>query len=145
LINKQLNIKIMATKIIEIEGIGPVFAEKLSKAGVMTIEGLLEKGATHNGRKKIADETGVDEGKILNWVNKADLFRIKGIGTQYSELLEAAGVDTVKELRNRNAENLYAKLVEVQAEKKITRAVPALKQVSDFVEQAKKLPPIVTY
>jgi len=135
----------MATKIIEIEGIGPVFAEKLSKAGVTTIEGLLEKGATRNGRKKIADETGVDEGKILNWVNKADLFRIKGIGTQYSELLEAAGVDTVKELRNRNAENLYAKLVEVQAEKKITRAVPALKQVSDFVEQAKKLPPIVTY
>ena len=78
-------------------------------------------------------------------MNKADLFRIKGVGPQFSELLEAAGVDTVKELRNRNAENLYAKLVEVQAEKKITRAVPALKQVSNFIEQAKNLPPVITY
>jgi len=135
----------MAKKIIEIEGIGPVYAEKLNKAGVVTIEGLLEKGATRAGRKAIADQSGVDESKILNWVNKADLFRIKGVGPQFSELLEAAGVDTVKGLRNRNAENLYAKLVEVQAEKKITRAVPALKQVSNFIEQAKNLPPVITY
>ena len=135
----------MAKKIAEIEGIGPVFADKLSKAGVLTVEGLLEKGASRSGRKNIADESGIDESKILNWVNKADLFRIKGIGPQFSELLEAAGVDTVKELRNRNAENLHAKLVEVQAEKKITRAVPALKQVVKFVDQAKNLPPIVTY
>ncbi len=135
----------MAKKIIEIEGIGPVFAEKLGNAGVLTVEGLLEKGATRNGRKAIAESSGIDEGKVLNWVNKADLFRIKGIGPQFSELLEAAGVDTVKELRNRNAENLYQKLVEVQAEKKITRAVPALKQVVKFIDQAKNLPPIVTY
>lgn len=135
----------MAKKIIEIEGIGPVFAEKLNKAGVLTVEGLLEKGASRAGRKAIAEESGVDESKILNWVNKADLFRIKGIGPQYSELLEAAGVDTVKELRNRNAENLHSKLVEVQAEKKVTRAVPALKQVNKFIEQAKNLPPVVTY
>jgi predicted flap endonuclease-1-like 5' DNA nuclease len=135
----------MAKKVVEIEGIGPVFAEKLNKAGVVTIEGLLDKGSSRTGRKKIADESGIDEGKILNWVNKADLFRIKGIGPQFSELLEAAGVDTVKELRNRNAENLHAKLVEVQAEKKITKAVPALKQVTKFVDQAKNLPPIVTY
>ncbi len=135
----------MAKKIAEIEGIGPVYAEKLSKAGVMTVEGLLDKGASRTGRKNIAEDSGIDEGKILNWVNKADLFRIKGVGPQFSELLEAAGVDTVKELRNRNAENLHAKLVEVQAEKKITRAVPALKQVVKFVDQAKNLPPIVTY
>lgn len=135
----------MAKKIVEIEGIGPVFAEKLSTAGVLTVENLLEKGASRAGRKAIAEESGVDEGKILNWVNKADLFRIKGIGPQFSELLEAAGVDTVKELRNRNAENLHAKLVEVQAEKKITRAVPALKQVVKFIDQAKNLPPVVTY
>jgi predicted flap endonuclease-1-like 5' DNA nuclease len=93
----------------------------------------------------VAEESGIDESKILNWVNKADLFRIKGVGPQFSELLEAAGVDTVKELKNRNPENLYTKLVEVQAEKKITRAVPALKQVVKFVDQAKNLPPIVTY
>jgi predicted flap endonuclease-1-like 5' DNA nuclease len=135
----------MAKKIAEIEGIGPVFAEKLSKAGVMTVEGLLEKGASRTGRKNMAEESGIDESKILNWVNKADLFRIKGVGPQFSELLEAAGVDTVKELKNRNPENLHAKLVEVQAEKKITRAVPALKQVVKFVDQAKNLPPIVTY
>lgn len=144
-VKRQLNFKTMAKKIVEIEGIGPVFAEKLNKAGVLTVEGLLEKGASRVGRKNIAEQSGVDESKILNWVNKADLFRIKGIGPQFSELLEAAGVDTVKELRNRNPENLHAKLVEVQAEKKITRAVPALKQVNKFVEQAKNLPPIVTY
>lgn len=135
----------MATKIEEIEGIGPVFAEKLIGAGVKTVDGLLETGATKSGRKKLAESADIDEGKILNWVNKADLFRIKGIGSQFSELLEAAGVDTVKELRNRNAENLHAKLVELQAEKKLTRAVPALSQVTDFIEQAKALPPIVTY
>ncbi len=135
----------MAKKISEIEGIGPVFAEKLAGAGVQTVEGLLEAGATKAGRKKLAADSGIDEGKILDWVNMADLFRIKGIASQFAELLKAAGVDTVKELRNRNAENLYAKLVEVQEEKKITRAVPALKQVTDFVEQAKALDPIVTY
>ena len=135
----------MEKKIKEIEGIGPVFAEKLGNAGVLTVESLLEKGASRSGRKAISEASGIDEGKVLNWVNKADLFRIKGIGPQFSELLEAAGVDTVKELRNRNAENLYQKLVEVQAEKKITRAVPALKQVTNFIEQAKTLPPVVTY
>ena len=132
-------------KIAEIEGIGPVYADKLTKIGVTTVENLLNKGASKGGRKQMATDSGIDESKILGWVNKADLFRIKGIGTQYSELLEAAGVDTVKELRNRNAENLHAKLVEVQAEKKLTRAVPALSQVQNFIDQAKNLPPVVTY
>jgi predicted flap endonuclease-1-like 5' DNA nuclease len=135
----------MAKKITEIEGIGPAFAEKLAAAGVQTVEGLLETGATKAGRKKLAADSGIDEAKILDWVNMADLFRIKGIGSQFAELLKAAGVDTVKELRNRNAENLHAKLVEVQEEKKITRAVPALKQVTDFVDQAKALAPVVSY
>lgn len=135
----------MAKKITEIEGIGPVFQEKLAAAGVKTVEGLLEAGATKAGRKKLAAGSDIDEGKILDWVNMADLFRIKGIASQFAELLKAAGVDTVKELRNRNAENLYAKLVEVQEEKKITRTVPALSQVTDFVEQAKALDPVVTY
>lgn len=135
----------MAKKISEIEGIGPVFANKLGDAGVKTVEDLLKNGATKAGRKKLAAEAGIDEGKILDWVNMADLFRIKGIATQFAELLEAAGVDTVKELRNRNAANLHAKLVEVQAEKKITRAVPGLKQVESFIEQAKALPPVVSY
>ncbi|MGB4204034.1 MAG: DUF4332 domain-containing protein [Bacteroidales bacterium] len=135
----------MAQKIEEIEGIGPVYGEKLSSNGIKTVEDLLEAGATRTGRSKLAEATGISEKLILTWVNMADLFRIKGIGPQFAELLEAAGVDTVKELRNRNAQNLHAKLVEVQAEKKITRAVPGLSQVEDFIEQAKALPPKVTY
>ena len=135
----------MAKKITEIEGIGPVFQEKLAGASVTTVEGLLETGATKAGRKKLAADTEIDESKILTWVNMADLFRVKGIGSQFAELLKASGVDTVKELRNRNAENLHAKLTEVQAEKKITRAVPALSQVTDYIEQAKALKPVVTY
>ena len=135
----------MAKKITEIEGIGPVYQEKLAAAGVKTVEGLLEAGASKAGRKKIAEESGLDESRILVWVNMADLFRINGVASQFAELLKAAGVDTVKELRNRNAENLHAKLVEVQEEKKITRSVPALSQVEDFIEQAKKLEPMVTY
>ncbi len=135
----------MSKKITEIEGIGPAYQEKLAAAGVKTVEGLLELGASKSGRKKIAEDSGLDESQILVWVNMADLFRIKGVASQFAELLKAAGVDTVKELRTRNAENLHAKLVEVQEEKKITRTVPALSQVTDFIEQAKKLEPMVTY
>ncbi|PKQ61581.1 ferredoxin [Labilibaculum filiforme] len=135
----------MTKSISEIEGIGPAFSAKLEKADVKTVSGLLEKGCTKAGRKLIASESGIDEGKILDFVNMADLFRIKGIGSQFAELLKVSGVDTVKELRNRNAENLHAKLIEVQKEKKITRAVPGATQVEDFIKQAKELPPMVTY
>ena len=132
-------------KIEEIEGIGPAYAEKLSKASIKTVEGLLKTGATKAGRKKIVEESGISDDKILDWVNMADLFRIKGVASQFAELLKASGVDTVKELRNRNAENLHAKLVEVNAEKSLTRVVPALSKVTDFIEQAKGLEPVVTY
>lgn len=135
----------MSKKITEIEGIGPAFAEKLTAAGVQTVESLLKNGATKAGRKKLSADCGIDEGKILDWVNMADLFRDKGIASQFAELLKASGVDTVKELKNRNAENLHAKLTEIQKEKKITKAVPALKQIADFIDQAKALPPVVTY
>jgi predicted flap endonuclease-1-like 5' DNA nuclease len=135
----------MGKAIIDIEGIGPVYAEKLKAVGVDTVEELLEKGASRTGRKHLAAEADIDETFILKWVNMADLFRIKGIGPQFSELLEAAGVDTVKELRNRNPENLHAKLLEVQEEKKLTRIVPGLEKVKDFIDQAKELEPMVTY
>lgn len=135
----------MAKAITMIEGIGEVFKGKLAEAGVTSVEGLLEKGATKSGRKAIAEASGIDERKILDWVNMADLFRINGVASQFAELLKATGVDTVKELRNRNAENLHAALTKTQAEKGLAKVVPSLDKVSDFIQQAKNLEPVVTY
>ena len=132
-------------KIAEIEGIGPVYAEKLAGAGIKTTEGLLDAGASKSGRKKLAADAGVDEKAILKWVNMADLFRVKGIGQEYSQLLEATGVDTVKELRNRVPANLFSKMEEVNTAKKLVRLTPALKNVEKWVEHAKSLDPKVTY
>ena len=135
----------MAKKIAEIEGIGPVYAEKLSKAGVLTVEGLLEKGASRPGRKNIAEDSGIDESKILNWVNKADLFRIKGVGPQFSELLEAAGVDTVPELASRKPEALLEALAKVNEKKNLVNLLPGLSRVEAWVKQAKSLKRAVEY
>ena len=128
-----------------IEGIGPVFAEKLAAAGIKTTEALLAAGGAKAGRKTIADETGIDEKRILRWVNMADLFRLRGVGEEYSDLLEAAGVDTVKELATRNAANLAAKMAEINAEKKLVRSLPNEEKVADWVEQAKGLEPAVSH
>lgn len=135
----------MAYKIIDIQGIGPVYAEKLIAVGIETVDQLLEKGAAPKGRKELEDKTGIRADLILTWVNHADLFRVKGVGPQFAELLEAAGVDTVKELRNRNAANLQAKLEEINAEKNLTNRVPALKEIEKMIEQAKELPPMMEY
>jgi predicted flap endonuclease-1-like 5' DNA nuclease len=129
----------------KIEGIGSVNAKKLAKAGVRGVGGLLTKGATPKGREEVAAASGLSTAVILKWVNMADLFRIKGIGTQYSELLEAAGVDTVKELAQRNADNLHTAMIETNNRKKLVRQVPALENVRDWVAQAKKLPRAVHY
>ena len=135
----------MSYKIEEIEGIGPAYAEKLSAADVKTTDDLLKLCCDAKGRKATSEKTGVSEGQLLKWANMADLMRISGVGSEYSELLEAAGVDTVKELRNRNAENLAAKMTEVNEVKKLTRAVPAEKVVAGWVEQAKTLDPLITH
>jgi predicted flap endonuclease-1-like 5' DNA nuclease len=132
-------------KIIDVEGIGPVYAEKLAGIGIATVEALLKAGASPKGREELAEKTGISGKLILEWVNLADLFRIEGIGEEYSDLLEEAGVDTVPELAQRNAENLYAKLQEVNAAKKLVRRLPAQSQVADWIDQAKKLPRVVTY
>lgn len=128
-----------------IEGIGKSYKAKLKEAGFNTTDQLLEKGASPSGRKAIAADTGVSEKMILRWVNMADLFRIKGVGEEYSDLLEAAGVDTIPELAQRNAGNLHAKMEEVNAAKKLVRRVPSLNEVTDWISQAKKLPRILTY
>lgn len=135
----------MSYSISEIEGIGPVYAEKLGAAGIKTTEAYLERAKDPKGRKALAEETGIEASRILKWANMADLMRISGVGEEYSELLEAAGVDTVKELKHRNAENLAAKMAEVNEAKKLVRQVPSESQVVKWVEQAKDLPPMMTY
>ena len=132
-------------KIDAVEGIGPKYAEMLGKAGIKDTDGLLEAACSKAGRKDCAEKSGCTESQILKWVNMCDLFRIKGVGEEYSELLEVSGVDTVKELRNRVPENLTAKMEEVNAEKNLVRRVPTLKEVTAWVEHAKELPPKVTH
>lgn len=133
------------TKLVQIEGIGEAYAEKLQGAGVATTEALLKQGATPKGRQEIAEKSGVGDKLILKWVNRADLFRIKGIGEEYADLLEVAGVDTIPDLARRNPENLYQKMIEINQEKKLVRKLPSQPQVSDWIEQAKSLPRVVTY
>jgi predicted flap endonuclease-1-like 5' DNA nuclease len=132
-------------KIIDIEGIGPAYAAKLAKVGIRSVEALLKNGGSDKGRKEIAKATGITHTSILEWVNRADLYRIKGVGSQYSDLLEKAGVDTVVELSNRVADNLYAKMVEVNRAKNLVNGMPGVKKVKKWIAQAKKLPRIVTY
>ncbi|MBN2386723.1 MAG: DUF4332 domain-containing protein [Anaerolineales bacterium] len=133
------------TKLVDIEGIGEVSAKKLANAGVRSMGDLLEKGATPAGRKTIAGQSGISDALILEWVNHVDLYRIKGVGSEYSDLLEDAGVDTVVELAQRNAPNLHGKMVEVNKAKKKVRKLPTLGQVEDWIAQAKKLPRKISY
>lgn len=135
----------MAYKIIDIEGIGDVYAAKLNEAGVKTTDDLLEKCATRDGRRKMAEATGISEKLILRWTNHADLFRINGVGPQFAELLEKAGVDTVKEFRHRLAENLQPKLEEINEQFHICGRVPAVSEIQKMVDQAKELEPKMTY
>lgn len=136
---------IMDYKIIDIEGVGDIYAEKLQAAGINKVSELLEKCAAPKGRKELAEATGISEKLILKWTNHADLFRINGVGPQFAELLEAAGVDTVKEFRHRVAENLQPKLVEVNEQKNLCNRVPAVSEVQKMIDQAKELEPKMTY
>jgi predicted flap endonuclease-1-like 5' DNA nuclease len=132
-------------KIITVEGIGAVFAEKMAQAGIETTEALLTAGSTPKGRQVLAGETGISEKNILKWLNRADLARIKGIGTQYADLLEAAGVDTVPELAQRNAANLHQKMAELNATRNLVRRIPALSAVEGWIATAKQLPRVIEY
>ena len=129
----------------DIEGIGPQYAEKLKAAGVNTVEKLLESGATAKGRDELATQTSISSKLILTWVNHADLFRIKGVAGQFSELLEAAGVDTVPELAQRNAENLQKALAQTNDEKHLAKTTPSLNQVTAWIDEAKTLPKVVQH
>jgi predicted flap endonuclease-1-like 5' DNA nuclease len=129
----------------DIEGIGSQYAEKLKTAGVSSVEKLLELGASAKDRDELAVQTGISSKLILTWVNHADLFRIKGVAGQYSELLEAAGVDTVPELAQRNAENLQQALAKTNEEKHLAKTTPSLSQVTTWIAEAKVLPKIVSH
>ncbi len=132
-------------KLSTIEGIGPALSEKLKAAGIGSVEKLLKEGSTRQGRKRIAADSGVDAKRLLRFVNHADLMRIKGIGGEYSELLEASGVDTVAALARRNAENLRKKMEEVNAKKKLVRSLATASQLQGWIDQAKALPRTVEY
>lgn len=135
----------MGYRIVELEGIGPANAKKLARADITSTEALLEKCADRKGRKLASAVTGCSEKQLLKWANMADLMRVRGVGQEFSELLEAAGVDTVKALRNRRADNLTKKMAEVNGAKKLTRRVPSQAMVERWVAQAKKLPPLITH
>lgn len=132
-------------KLEKVEGIGPKYANTLRNAGVRSTGDLLKKGSTPAGRKQIAESTGISDKLLLEWINHVDLFRIVGVGEEYSDLLEEAGVDTVVELAQRNPENLYQKIQEVNQAKKLVRQLPSSAQVADWVVQAKKLPRMINY
>lgn len=133
------------TKIVDIEGIGPAYAEKLRSAGIRSTASLLKRGAKAKGRRELASATNIEEARLLKWINHADLFRVRGIGSEYSELLEAAGVDTVPELRQRNPDALYNALLKANLEKKLVRKMPTCAQVAGWVEEAKSLPRAIEY
>jgi predicted flap endonuclease-1-like 5' DNA nuclease len=133
------------TATIEIEGIGDVFAGKLKGAGIETVEDLLRDGATRIGRGTIAANTGIDEAMILKWVNRADLMRVRGVGSEFSDLLEAAGVDTVRELAQRNAANLHARLLDVNSAKNLANRAPSMAEVEGWIRQAHEMAVAVSY
>jgi predicted flap endonuclease-1-like 5' DNA nuclease len=132
-------------KIIDIEGIGPVYTETLNGIGIYTTEDLLDAGASRSGRSGLVEKSGISPKLILEWVNLADLFRVSGIGEEYSDLLEEAGVDTVPELAQRNPVNLHATLIDVNQAKNLVRRLPSLSMVEDWVRQAKSLPRRMEY
>ncbi len=133
------------TKIIDIEGIGETYAKALQDAGVATTEARLDTAGSAAGRATLAEKTGVTPQRVLEWVNRADLMRINGVGSEYSDLLEAAGVDTVKELAQRRADNLQAKLAEVNTAKNLTNRAPSAAEVEKWIAEAKTLPAKVSH
>ncbi len=135
----------MPSSVESIEGIGPAYAKALESVGIQTTDQLLAAGRTKLGRGQLAETTGLSESLILGWVNMADLFRIKGVAGQYAELLEASGVDTVRELRNRNPENLAAKMAEINRQKEVCKNLPSTSTVAVWIEEAKTLPPAVEH
>lgn len=135
----------MQYKVEKIEGVGPKYAAKLATVGITNTKQLLERACTRKGRKELAEAADVEEKLILKWANMCDLMRIKGVGEEFSELLEVAGVDTVKELAKRRPDNLRAAMVEANEKRKLVRQLPSIGQLEAWVKQAKDMEPVMTY
>ena len=135
----------MPDSLVDVEGIGSSNADKLGTVGLKTTDDLLKTAGTPSGRKGLAERTGISESRILEWVNRADLMRITGVGSEYGDLLEAAGVDSVVELGGRTPANLYTRLTEVNTEKKLVRRVPTQSEVETWVREAKSLERMVSH
>jgi predicted flap endonuclease-1-like 5' DNA nuclease len=135
----------MSYPITDIEGIGPAYADRLKSLRIRTTSRLLEAARSPRGRKALANSTGIEPSRILKWANMADMMRIKGIGEEYSELLEAAGVDTVRELKHRNPKNLAQAMAAANARRKLVRLLPSEKAVTKWIAEAKSLPMKITY
>lgn len=131
--------------LVDIEGIGEKYADCLAQAGIGSTTTLLSKGATRTGRHSISRLSGVSGHRVLDWVNRADLFRVRGIGEEYSDLLEAAGVGSVPELAQRNATHLHEATAELNEKKHLVRRLPNLTEIRSWIAQAKKLPRVVEH
>lgn len=131
--------------VIDVEGIGPAYAEKLAAVGIRTTDQLLERGAKPKGRDDLEATTGIGHALILKWVNRVDLYRIKGVGSEYSDLLEIAGVDSPAELAHRNAANLTESMAEANAARNLVRRLPTLAEVTAWIEESKTLPKVVEH
>lgn len=135
----------MNYSIADIEGIGPMIAQRLRTQRIRTTAKLLEAAKNPKGRRMLSEKTGVEYAKILKLTNMADLMRIKGVGEEITQLLEAAGVDTVRELKFRNPRNLAMAMAEANRTKRLVRAVPSEQMIAKWIAQAKSLPMKITY
>jgi predicted flap endonuclease-1-like 5' DNA nuclease len=126
-----------------IEGIKGSYENRLKYAGLRSMQSLLEVARTQKGRRRLSKKTGIPLNLISKWTKQADLLRIKGVGVSYADLLEAAGIESVPELARRRPENVWAKIVEVNQDRRYVRKIPALRQVANWVRQAAELPRVV--
>jgi predicted flap endonuclease-1-like 5' DNA nuclease len=144
-VDQALKATVHSLTLLSFEGISVAQVNRLAKAGIRSLQALFKRGATSKGRREIANQSGIDERAILDWVSRADMLRVRGIGHTYAELLEQAGVDTPVELAHRAPQNLYQRLIQVNREKNLLRRTPSLKQVEDWVHTARNLPRVVEY
>ena len=144
-VDREIALFVHSRTLAGIEGIGNIYLKKLRKAGIRSLNSLLQRTRTRKGRREIAVEVGASEKQVLEWTVRADIQRVPGVGPEYAGLLETAGVETVPELARRNPDNLHSRIMEVNASKNVVQKAPAKKQVEKWVSNARQLPRVVEY